>query len=140
MFWITKKKCVSFFRCESMWTAILMGVILLLFFVPFIFDSVFRSVSPMVEMVTMWVLLAAFFFISLFVWSEQAYDEREEMEQLHMNKWAFILWWVSIILLIIYQSFTGGIDPALPIILLVMLWTKLLIKNYYRLKNNWYIK
>ncbi len=92
------------------------------------------------EMIIMGILLAAFFFISLFVWSEQAYDEREEMEQLQMNKWSFIVGWVSIIGIIIYQSFTGGIDPALPIILFLMLWTKLIIKNYYRLKNNGYIK
>lgn len=123
-----------------MWTAILMAVVVLLFFVPFVFDYIFEHLSDTAEMIVMGVLLAAFFFISLFVWSEQAYDEREEMEQLQMNKWAFITGGVAIILLIIYQSFTGWVDPALPIILLVMLGTKLLIKNYYRLKNNGYIK
>ena len=91
MFGLTKKKCVSFFRCESMWTAILIGVVVLLFFVPFIFDYIFEHLSDTSEMIVMGILLAAFFFISLFVWSEQAYDEREEMEQLQMNKWAFIL-------------------------------------------------
>lgn len=82
------------------------------------------------------MLLGAFFFISLFVWSEQAYDEREEYQQLQMNKWSFIIGGMSIILMIIYQSFTGGVDIALPIILMIMLGTKLAMKNYYRLKDN----
>ena len=43
------------------------------------------------EVTVMGLLLSAFSFISLFVWSEQAYDEREESQQLHMNKWAFII-------------------------------------------------
>ncbi len=94
----------------------------------------------MQEVALMGVLMAAFFFISLFVWSEQAYDEREEHQQLQMNKWAFIMGWGSIILIIIYQSFTGGVDLALPVILLIMLGTKLVMKNYYRLRDNWFIK
>jgi hypothetical protein len=57
-----------------------------------------------------------------------------------MNKWSFIIGGMSIILMIIYQSFTGGVDIALPIILMVMLGTKLVMKNYYRLKDNGYIK
>jgi hypothetical protein len=107
MFSLTKKKCISFFRCESMWTAILMFVVVLLFFVPFIFEYIFEYLSDMQEMIVMGVLMAAFFFISLFVWSEQAYDEREESQQLQMNKWAFIIGGVTIIGMIIYQSFTG---------------------------------
>jgi hypothetical protein len=66
-------------------------VVVLLFFVPVIFDYVFEHISDMAEMAVMGLLLGAFFFISLFVWSEQAYDEREEIEQLEMNKWAFIM-------------------------------------------------
>jgi len=123
-----------------MWTAILMLVVAMLFFVPVIFTYVFSHTSDMLQMVIMWLLLAIFFFISLFVWSEQAYDEREESQQLQMNKWAFIIGGMSIILMIIYQSFTGGVDIALPIILMVMLGTKLVMKNYYRLKDNGYIK
>jgi cobalamin synthase len=119
-----------------MWTGILIFLTALLFFVP----SLFEALPEMVLMAVMGTLLAAFFFISLFVWSEQAYDEREELEQLQMNKWAFIMWGVTIIIMIIYQSFTGGVDPALPIILVIMLGTKLLMKNYYRLKGNGYIK
>lgn len=119
-----------------MWTAILMGVIALIFFVPY----VFISLSEMQEVALMGLLMATFFFISLFVWSEQAYDEREEGQQLQMNKWAFVTGGGSIILMIVYQSFTGGVDLALPTILLVMLGTKLIMKNYYRLKDNGYIK
>ena len=123
-----------------MWTAILMAIIALLFFMPFLFDIMLDHISDMMQTMIMGVLLAAFFFVSLFVWSEQAYDEREEVEQLQMNKWAFIMGGMSIILLIIYQSFTGGVDIALPIILFVMLGTKLAMKNYYRLRDNGYIK
>ena len=50
-----------------------MGVIILFFFVPVTFDYIFHSASPMIEMIIMGILLAAGFFISLFVWSEQAY-------------------------------------------------------------------
>jgi hypothetical protein len=38
--------------------------------------------------------------------------------------------------MIIYQSFSGEVDIALPIILMIMLGTKLSMKNYYRLKDN----
>lgn len=123
-----------------MWTAILMAVVALIFFMPFIFDYIFEYVSDALEIAIMGILLSAFFFISLFVWSEQAYDEREEYQQLQMNKWAFIIGGGSIILMIIYQSLTGGVDIALPIILFIMLGTKLVMKNYYRLKDNGYIK
>ena len=119
-----------------MWTAILMAVIALIFFVPYIFISL----TPMQEMALMGLLMSAFFFISLFIWSEQAYDEREESQQLQMNKWAFVTGGATIIAMIVYQSFTGGVDLALPAILLVMLGTKLLMKNYYRLRDNGYIK
>lgn len=84
-----------------------MFVIVLLFFVPIIFEFLFEHVSPTIEIMIMGILLAGFFFISLFVWSEQAYDEREESQQLHMNKWAFIIGGMTIIVMIIYQSFTG---------------------------------
>ncbi len=131
MFGFTQKKCVSFFRCESMWTAILMGVIALIFFVPYIFVTL----TDIEEMALMWLLMWAFFFISLFVWSEQAYDEREEGQQLQMNKWSFVTGGGAIIAIIIYQSFTTWVDLALPAVLLVMLGTKLLMKNYYRLKD-----
>lgn len=140
MFSLNKQKCISFFRCESMWTAILIGVLALLFFLPIVSHYVFDSIPQSVMFIVMATLLAAFFFISLFVWSEQAYDEREEYQQLQMNKWAFIMGGMSIILLIMYQALSGGIDIALPIILLIMLITKLVLKNYYRLKDNGYIK
>ena len=117
-----------------------MAIIALLFFMPFLFDIMLDHISDMMQTMVMGVLLAAFFFVSLFVWSEQAYDERDEVEQLQMNKWAFIMGGMSIILLIIYQSFIGGVDIALPIILFVMLGTKLAMKNYYRLRDNGYIK
>ena len=103
MFGITKKKCVSFFRCESMWTTILIIVVVIIFFVPY----VFITLTDIEEMALMGLLMGIFFFISLFVWSEQAYDERDENQQLQMNKWAFIMGGSTIILLIIYQSFTG---------------------------------
>jgi hypothetical protein len=53
MFGITKRKCISFFRCESMWTSVLMLVVALLFFVPFIFDYIFMYLSDPAEMVVM---------------------------------------------------------------------------------------
>jgi len=53
MFSLTKKKCISFFRCESMWTAILMLVVAMLFFVPVIFTYVFSHTSDMLQMVIM---------------------------------------------------------------------------------------
>jgi purine-cytosine permease-like protein len=110
----------------------------LLFFSPFLTETL----PGYAKMPIIWLLLAGFFFVSLFVWSEQAYDEREESQQLQMNKWAFITGGTSIIFIIIYQSLFSEkwLDLSLPLILLVMLWTKLLFKNYYRLKDNGYIK
>jgi hypothetical protein len=118
-----------------MWTAILILFIALLFFVPIIFWYIFEQESHVIEIIVMSIILSGFFFVSLFIWSEQAYDEREESQQLQMNKWAFIMGGMTIIIIIIYQSFTGEVDIALPIILLVMLGCKLIMKNYYRLKD-----
>lgn len=83
-----------------------MLIVALLFFAPVVFEYIFDYLSDSVEIAIMGILLSLFFFISLFVWSEQAYDEREESQQLHMNKWAFIVGGVSVIVIIIYQSFT----------------------------------
>jgi nicotinamide riboside transporter PnuC len=126
-----QKKCVSFLRCESLWTVALMIIIVLMFFVPYTMD-----LSMYTQMMVMGLLMAGFFFISLYIWSEQPYDEREEYQQLQMNRWGYISGGVSIIAIIVYQSFTGGVDTALPLILIIMLGIKLIMKLYYRLRDN----
>lgn len=79
--------------------------------------------------------IAGFFLLSLSLWSQKSYDEREESQRLQICKYKTIGGEYVLMLVIIYQSFMDRIDTTLIIVLICMLGVKIGLQLYNMLRD-----
>ena len=91
--------------------------------------------SPAMSMVADGALVVLFALVAVFVWRERAGDEREELHRMMADRFAFLVGSGALVILIIYQSYHHSLDVYVPIILLLMILTKITGRIYSRLKH-----
>jgi len=80
-------------------------------------------------------VLIAFFFFSVFVWKEKIHDEREASHAMLAGRIAFLSGTFILIVGIIYENFSGEINPILVSALTVMALSKILTLGYLQNKK-----
>ena len=81
--------------------------------------------SDMVLMTTVTCILVVFIVFAVFIWREQARDEREVLHRMLAGRVAFLSGSLTLIIGIIVQSFDHDIDFWLPTTLIVMTLAKI---------------
>lgn len=88
---------------------------------------VMPNTAQMVLMVLVIGLLCAFL---VFIWRENPSDEREAQNQATASRAAYIVGAGVLIVTLLVQGLQHDLDPAIPLVLLAMISTKLAVQRF----------
>lgn len=88
------------------------------------------SMGGMIYMSLVGVITGIYFIIVFFIWGEKPHDEREYEHRYASSRAAYLAGSAVLILGIVLQSFTQGINPWLPSTLAAMFVAKLVTRIY----------
>ena len=88
------------------------------------------TMGHMMYMSIIGVVTAVYFIVVFFIWGEKPHDEREYEHRYASSRAAYLAGSGVLILGIVLQSFTEGINPWLPSTLAAMFVAKLITRIY----------
>ena len=93
-------------------------------------DPLHIGMGGMAYMSTVGIITAIYFIVVFFIWGEKPHDEREYEHRYASSRAAYLAGSSVLILGIVLQSFTHGINPWLPSTLAAMFVAKLVTRIY----------
>jgi hypothetical protein len=113
---------------------IIIGTILIILVLAFLDPFMVLMPNALIMMV-MLLLVIGFSVFSVYIWREQAKDEREELHRLAAGRYAWLVGSGIIILGILYQGFIEHqVDHWLIYALVGMITTKLVTRSFWEAK------
>ena len=89
------------------------------------------AMGSMLYMSVIGMITAVYFVVVFFIWGEKPHDEREYEHRFASSRAAYLAGSAVLILGIILQSLTHGINPWLPSTLAAMFVAKLVTRIYF---------